>query len=141
MLPERAFWPLPPRPAVLPRPDPWPRPTRFLRCQLLRGRLRLFSVDMALLPSLLCATDPGRLARPDVARLAPHRRLGFLADSLAVHQVAHREHHPPRGRTVLEHPLLAHSLQAEANHGAHVHFRRSGNALYQLDPVTHGFPL
>src|SRR6266567_3899340 len=31
--PERAVWPLPPRPAVLPLPDPMPRPTRmrFLR--------------------------------------------------------------------------------------------------------------
>src|ERR1700760_2523922 len=31
--PERAVWPLPPRPACLPLPDPMPRPTRirFLR--------------------------------------------------------------------------------------------------------------
>src|SRR5207253_1722704 len=29
MLPVRAFWPLPPRPAVLPSPLAWPRPTRF----------------------------------------------------------------------------------------------------------------
>src|SRR5690349_23459750 len=29
MLPVRAFWPLPPRPAVLPVPLAWPRPTRF----------------------------------------------------------------------------------------------------------------
>src|SRR5690606_38781972 len=27
--PERAFWPLVPRPAVLPWPEPWPRPTRL----------------------------------------------------------------------------------------------------------------
>ena len=44
MLPERAFWPLPPRPAVLPRPEPWPRPTRvFLRFAPL-GALSLESV-------------------------------------------------------------------------------------------------
>src|SRR5260370_35293793 len=29
MWPVRAFWPLPPRPAVLPVPLAWPRPTRF----------------------------------------------------------------------------------------------------------------
>src|SRR3954453_11278547 len=29
MLPVRAFWPLPPRPAVLPSPLACPRPTRF----------------------------------------------------------------------------------------------------------------
>ena len=28
-LPERAFWPLCPRPDVLPLPEPWPRPTRL----------------------------------------------------------------------------------------------------------------
>src|SRR5690349_3424778 len=28
--PERAFWPLTPRPAVLPEPEPMPRPRRFL---------------------------------------------------------------------------------------------------------------
>ena len=51
MLPERAFWPLPPRPAVLPRPEPWPRPTRFLRARAVAGLRSLFSVDHgALLP-------------------------------------------------------------------------------------------
>src|SRR6185295_14132223 len=30
--PERDFAPLWPRPAVLPLPEPWPRPTRFLAC-------------------------------------------------------------------------------------------------------------
>src|SRR5947209_16685920 len=30
--PERAVWPLPPRPEVLPWPPPSPQPTRFLRC-------------------------------------------------------------------------------------------------------------
>src|SRR5437016_5522972 len=32
LLPERAVWPLPPRPLVLPWPPPSPQPTRFLRC-------------------------------------------------------------------------------------------------------------
>ncbi|CFN77002.1 Uncharacterised protein [Bordetella pertussis] len=32
--PERDFWPLWPRPAVLPRPEPMPRPTRRLACLL-----------------------------------------------------------------------------------------------------------
>ncbi len=29
--PERAVWPLPPRPLVLPLPEPMPRPTRLAR--------------------------------------------------------------------------------------------------------------
>src|SRR4051812_12728362 len=32
LLPERADWPLPPRPLVLPWPPPSPQPTRFFRC-------------------------------------------------------------------------------------------------------------
>ena len=36
MLPERAFWPLSPRPAVLPRPEPGPRPTRLRLAGALR---------------------------------------------------------------------------------------------------------
>src|SRR3954467_9005512 len=32
LLPERAVWPLPPRPLVLPWPPPSPQPTRFFRC-------------------------------------------------------------------------------------------------------------
>src|SRR5580692_11281245 len=31
-LPERAVWPLPPRPAVLPRPEDSPWPSRLRRC-------------------------------------------------------------------------------------------------------------
>ena len=37
--PERDFWPLWPRPAVLPRPEPMPRPTRRRALLAARGRL------------------------------------------------------------------------------------------------------
>src|SRR3954447_16533061 len=39
--PERDFAPLWPRPAVLPLPDPWPRPIRFLACLAPLGGRRL----------------------------------------------------------------------------------------------------
>src|SRR4029450_1664204 len=39
--PERDFAPLWPGPAVLPWPDPWPRPTRFLACFAPLGGRRL----------------------------------------------------------------------------------------------------
>src|SRR5262249_35244840 len=41
--PERDFAPLCPRPAVLPLPDPWPRPIRFFACFIPLGGRRLFS--------------------------------------------------------------------------------------------------
>src|SRR5262249_3663322 len=39
--PERDFAPLCPRPAVLPWPDPWPRPIRFLACFIPAGGRKL----------------------------------------------------------------------------------------------------
>src|SRR5215204_6810487 len=39
--PERDFAPLCPRPAVLPLPDPWPRPIRFFACLAPFGGRRL----------------------------------------------------------------------------------------------------
>src|SRR6185503_392064 len=46
--PDRDFAPLWPRPAVLPLPDPWPRPIRFFGCFIPFGGRRLLS-DTALL--------------------------------------------------------------------------------------------
>ena len=39
--PERDWAPLWPRPAVLPRPEPWPRPTRFFACLAPLGGLQI----------------------------------------------------------------------------------------------------
>src|SRR5262245_55945771 len=49
--PERDFAPLCPRPAVLPLPDPWPRPMRFLACFAPLGGRR-FDRFMSLLSHL-----------------------------------------------------------------------------------------
>src|SRR3954451_10901858 len=49
--PERDFAPLCPRPAVLPLPEPWPRPTRFLACLAPLGGRRLLKF-MTLLSDL-----------------------------------------------------------------------------------------
>src|SRR5258705_19231 len=45
--PERAVWPLPPRPAVFPMPDPGPRPLRMRARWEPRGGFRLCSVTRA----------------------------------------------------------------------------------------------
>src|SRR6202011_5634005 len=48
--PDRDFAPLWPRPAVLPLPDPWPRPIRFFACLAPLGGFRLLrSMRLALL--------------------------------------------------------------------------------------------
>src|SRR4051794_29441194 len=57
--PERAVWPLPPRPACLPLPEPMPRPTRmrFLREPALSAISLSFIV---LLPSLFVMAGHSR---------------------------------------------------------------------------------
>src|SRR5690606_16709701 len=49
--PVRALWPLCPRPLVLPRPDPGPRPTRLRSRCAPSGRLRSLSFAMLTLAS------------------------------------------------------------------------------------------
>src|SRR5712671_796170 len=53
--PERAVWPLPPRPAVLPLPEPMPRPTRmrFLREPALSAISLSFIVSFLYLRSMI----------------------------------------------------------------------------------------
>src|SRR4051794_31823822 len=54
--PERAVWPLPPRPDVLPLPEPMPRPTRmrFLR----EPALSAISLSFIVLPSSSSSSYP-----------------------------------------------------------------------------------
>src|SRR6185295_14198692 len=136
MLPVRAFWPLPPRPAVLPRPEPWPRPTRFFRCQLALGLLRFEREVISLL--LRRAGRPGRLAGLHEPRLPPRRLGRVVLHHLLADEVAHLGDHPPDGRGVLEEPLLAELLQAQAGDGPELGVARPGKALGQLDAQSHG---
>src|SRR5690349_19096111 len=58
--PERAFWPLTPRPAVLPEPEPIPRPRRFLECvapSLSRRSLSLMFLILRLRSGLVHDAD------------------------------------------------------------------------------------
>src|SRR5690242_17826379 len=79
--PERAFWPLTPRPAVLPLPEPMPRPTRR-RVLRAPGRSAISDSFMALSSSLFRS----RLVEHahQMAHLgdhaAGHRRIGQLLD-------------------------------------------------------------
>src|SRR5205823_4191930 len=96
MLPERAFCPLPPRPAVLPSPEPWPRPTRFLSCREWYGALsecRLLMVDSFSL-ALRGGLGARGVAVANVTRLAARDLRLFLHVDRG-DQVLHREDHSP----------------------------------------------
>src|SRR3954470_6495303 len=79
--PERAVWPLPPRPEVLPLPEPMPRPTRmrFLREPALSAISLSF---IALSPCLLLADDADEMLNlaDHAANLRRILKLGNPAD-------------------------------------------------------------
>src|SRR3954463_13926745 len=72
--PERAVWPLPPRPAVLPLPEPMPRPTRmrFLREPALSA-ISLSFIVAFLYPRRMILTESR-------CRLRDHAPILFLVD-------------------------------------------------------------
>src|SRR6476619_5772487 len=88
--PERAFWPLTPRPAVLPEPEPMPRPRRFLECVAPSLSLSSLSFMMFLLRS--------------------GSRLVDDAD-----EVLHGRDHAAHRGVVLERAAATHLVEAEAD--------------------------
>src|SRR6478672_4871395 len=104
MLPLRAFWPLPPRPAVLPRPEPWPRPTRFLRCQLPLGRrsvcrdVVMIFVSFSELLRGLRVLRTGRLPENVLPGLGPLAGGHVLLHRFRGDEVLHLEDHPANRR-------------------------------------------
>src|ERR1700724_2989828 len=90
--PERAFWPFTPRPAVLPLPEPGPRPTRMR-----------FLVEPGLGDSSLCLVilpSPRSLRRA----LSP-TRLGYVLSSPCRGEAARRAEGGNRGAAPLLHYL------------------------------------
>src|SRR4030095_11549928 len=73
--PERAVWPLPPRPAVLPLPEPMPRPTRmrFLR------EPALSAISLSFIVSFLLSLAHD-LDRKPVTVFRDHAPISFLVD-------------------------------------------------------------
>src|SRR5437868_13645366 len=98
--PERAVWPLPPRPPVLPAPEPMPRPIRkrFFR-EPCFGAISFNFIAVSLFPAhdadeMLDLVDhPARYrsvrqmpGRADLVRPAPYQ--GFALDFLPPHRAA-----------------------------------------------------
>src|SRR6187455_3681141 len=98
--PVRDFWPLTPRPAVLPLPEPMPRPTRMrpLRAPALS----------AISFSFIFPYPPASSQR---LGCKPPLSCRLLIDA---HQVAHLVDHAAHRRRVLEDPAAVALVQAEA---------------------------
>src|SRR6266496_1834014 len=110
MLPLRAFWPLPPRPAVLPRPEAWPRPTRVLGRLAPFGAFKFDSVMKGLLLSRGTGSRPGG-ARLRLACLATDGR--GSVHPLPLDEMGDLRDHPHRLRRVGEHLRRVVLLEAE----------------------------
>src|SRR5439155_12619930 len=108
--PVRAFWPFWPLPEVLCRPEPWPRPRRFL--------LRFapgfgFSV---------CSVVP-------MCRIS----VGALRGRLDLHQVRDLADHAPDGRSVVERDRLVKLRQPQTADGVLLILRAVDAAADQRD--------
>src|SRR6266545_4521115 len=112
MLPERAFWPLPPRPAVLPRPEAWPRPTRFLARFAPFGAFRFDSDMKGLLLSRGTRVSRPGASRLRLARLPPDGR--GSVHPLPRDEMGDLLDHPHRLRRVGQELRGVALLQAEA---------------------------
>src|SRR5436305_6080115 len=166
MLPVRAFWPLPPRPAVLPSPLACPRPTLFFSfTPPPRGGVSLLS---SFITSSWRETLPGKLARSALlaptlgschsrygtrcrrpsllaARLAlalgarpPPELLELLLGLLDLEEIADLLHHPAYGGSVLDDAHAPDPGEREASHGREVTFRMSAHPADELDSKGHG---
>src|SRR6266542_1335088 len=114
MLPLRAFWPLPPRPAVLPRPEAWPRPTRVFGRLAPFGAFKFDSDMKGLLLSRGSRVSRLRGARLRLARLPPDGR--GSVHPLPRDEVGDLRDHPHRLRRVGQDLRRVVLLQSEPGH-------------------------
>src|SRR6185369_6793606 len=108
--PERAFWPFTPRPAVLPLPEPGPRPTRMRF--LVEPSRGLSSLSL-----VMCASPWRSVARrsPDSADVFCRKVEGSAFDHLD--QVVHLGDHAAHRGVVLERGDTTDAVQAQAHEG------------------------
>src|SRR5688572_22921656 len=106
--PERDLAPLCPRPAVLPLPDPWPRPTRFLACLAPLGGRRL-------LRFIILSRVNSQVSTPASPACRVSGDSGIGGWTLAVHlyQVTYFQNHPSGGCVVGQLHGVADAAQAE----------------------------
>src|SRR5690606_1123737 len=128
--PERDFWPLTPRPPVLPLPEPGPRPMRrrFL-CEPSLSRTSFSFICLILSGSHAWQrqTRPGKIEGPLLRGPSSYRkmrnalpRIGRGRNVLLLdhfHHVGDLGDHAAHRRGVLQRGLAAHAVQAQARQG------------------------
>src|SRR6202171_664158 len=135
--PERAVWPLPPRPAVLPLPEPMPRPTRmrFLR------EPALSAISLSFIVRFLY---PGRLISTETSTFRDHAPILFLVDD--ADEMLNLGDHAANRRGVLQlgHPADLVELEADQRRALRVVAADRAAGLLALDPLCglgHGHKL
>src|SRR5206468_8046101 len=103
--PVRAFWPFWPLPAVLCRPEPWPRPRRFL-----------FRVAPGFGFSV-CSVVPISLLRASSAAQPPRSISISLFRRLDLHQMRDLADHAADRRGIVQQNRLVHPRQAQPADG------------------------
>src|SRR5579883_2986766 len=106
-LPVRAYWPLWPRPAVLPRPEPMPRPTRT---RARRAPLAGFSVFRRMFVCPMNVMTAIRQWNPERLLFSPR------PSALDPHQIADLLDQPAHLRAVLQFAHVVELVQAERLH-------------------------
>src|SRR5437764_10484329 len=107
--PDRAVWPLPPRPADLPLPEPMPRPTRmrFLR------EPALSAISLSFIVRFLYSWS--NLDRKAVSASRDHAPILLLADD--ADEMLNLRNHAAHRRSVLQLGDAANLVELEADQG------------------------
>src|SRR5207248_3628390 len=141
MLPVRAFWPLPPRPAVLPVPLACPRPTLFFSftppprggvslVSSFMSRISILQINRRAVKALsICFLCGGPLGLGEGAAAEGLECLGRFGP---LDQVGHLVDHPADGGRVLEDPLATHAGEAHAAQARAVPLRVSAHTADEL---------
>src|SRR5215831_1206681 len=106
--PVRAVWPLPPRPPVLPFPDPMPRPTRM-------RAVRAPALSEISLSFMSCSLY-GRQTTDDRGRMRLSSVICRLFSDYA-HEMRDFGDHAPRRRRVLQFAHATDAIESEADKG------------------------
>src|SRR5580765_7543054 len=120
--PVRAVWPLPPRPPVLPLPEPMPRPIRM-------RPLRAPALSESWFNFMVLSSVAATRAKPP-----PINQIVASAGRFHPHQVMHLRDHAAHGRRILELAAAVQLVEAEADKRGLLIVRPADRAADLRDP-------